>query len=225
MMDELAQYLPSVKETLIDERDRYLAVKIWTSLQPNTDQETKKIVAVIGAGHLQGIKTHLEKLASGEATTDVGELDKIPPAGFFSKISGFIIPAILVALVATGFFRAGAGMSLAMMLQWVLWNGSLAAIGAIIALGHPLAILVSFLGAPLTSLTPVIGVGILSGLVQVSFCKPRVADLRTITEVTGIKGVYRNRISRALLVFFLSSVGSSIGTFVSVSAIAGLLVK
>jgi pheromone shutdown-related protein TraB len=225
MMDELAQYLPSVKETLIDERDRYLAVKIWTSLQPDTDQETKKIVTVIGAGHLQGIKTHLEKLASGEATTDVSELDKIPPAGFFSKISGFIIPAILIALVATGFFRAGAGMSLAMMLQWVLWNGSLAAIGAIIALGHPLAILVSFLGAPLTSLTPVIGVGILSGLVQVFFCKPRVADLQTITEVSGIKGVYGNRISRALLVFFLSSVGSSIGTFVSVSAIAGLLVK
>jgi len=115
-------------------------------------------------------------------------------------------------------------MGFSMMLHWVLWNGSLAALGAVIALAHPLAILVSFLGAPITSLSPFIGVGILSGLVQVALRKPRVSDVHDLTEdTTNLKGWYRNRITRALLVFFLSSLGSSIGTFVSIPAIAGLL--
>jgi len=221
MMGELANYLPSVKETLIDERDRYLASKIWTSVPPN---DNKRVAAVIGAGHMKGIAAHLEKLSSGNADADVSGLDVIPPPSVFSKIAKFIIPAAIVALVAAGFLRAGTETGLLMMLKWVLWNGSLAALGACIALAHPLAILVSFLGAPITSLNPFIGVGILSGLVQVTFLKPRVSDVQNIMEDTAnLKGWYRNRITRALLVFFLSSLGSSIGTFVSIPAIAGLL--
>jgi len=223
MMSELAQYLPGVKAVLIDERDQYLAAKIWDSAQGGT---RRKIAAVIGAGHMQGIQAHLEKLSAGEEAADVGELDKIPPSGVFSKIARFIIPAAIIALVAAGFVRAGTGTGFSMMLQWVLWNGSLAALGAIIALAHPLAILVSFLGAPITSLNPFIGVGILSGLIQVTFKKPRVCDVQEISEdSTSLKGIYRNRITRALLVFFLSSIGSSIGTFISIPAIAGLLAK
>ena len=221
MMGELAGYLPSVKETLIDERDRYLASKIWTSVPPG---ENKRIAAVIGAGHMKGIAAHLEKLSSGEENADVSELNVIPSSSVLSKIARFIIPAAIVALVAAGFLRAGTATGFSMMLKWVLWNGSLAALGACIALAHPLAILVSFLGAPITSLNPFIGVGILSGLVQVTLLKPRVSDVQNIMEDTaGLKGWYRNRITRALLVFFLSSIGSSIGTFVSIPAIAGLL--
>jgi len=227
MMNELAEYLPGVKAVLIDERDRYLAAKIWASTPPDTaPAANKKIAAVVGAGHMQGIKTHLEKLAAGEETVDVSELDKIPSSGFLSKAVRFLIPAAIIALVAAGFIRAGTGTGISMMLQWILWNGSLAALGAIIALAHPLAILVSFFGAPITSLNPFIGVGILSGLVQVTFRKPRVSDVQDITEdTTSLKGIYRNRITRALLVFFFSSLGSSIGTFVSFPAIAGLLAR
>jgi len=231
MMGELSNYLPSVKETLIDERDRYLASKIWTSSSSaeigNTDGNTagnKKIAAVIGAGHMKGIAAHLEKLSAGSQSADVSELNVIPPSSVFSKIAKFIIPAAIVALVAAGFLRAGTATGFSMVLKWVLWNGSLAAIGACLALAHPLAILVSFLGAPITSLNPFIGVGILSGLVQVTLLKPRVSDVQNIMEdANGLKGWYRNRITRALLVFFLSSLGSSIGTFVSIPAIAGLL--
>jgi len=227
MMKELADYLPSVKETLIDERDRYLAAKIWSSLPAAENTEAaagKKIVAVVGAGHMQGIKAHLEKLSSGGENPDVSELNKIPPPGFLSKSIKFIIPALLIALLACGFIFSGIEKSAAMLLHWFLWNGSLAALGAIIALGHPLAIIVSMVGAPFTSLTPFIGVGILSGLVQVTFHKPRVEDIQNISEeAVNLKGVYRNRITRALLVFFLSSLGSSIGTFVSFSDIAAML--
>jgi len=223
MMGELANYLPGVKETLIDERDRYLASKIWTS-SPSVETGSKRIAAVIGAGHMKGIAVHLEKLSAGSESADVSELNVIPPSSVFSKIAKFIIPAAIVALVAAGFLRAGTATGFSMVLKWVLWNGSLAAIGACLALAHPLAILVSFLGAPITSLNPFIGVGILSGLVQITLLKPRVSDAQNIMEdANGLKGWYRNRITRALLVFFLSSLGSSIGTFVSIPAIAGLL--
>ena len=229
VMSELADYLPGVKETLIDERDRYMAVKIWNSTPQPADnlqagEQKQRIIAVIGAGHLQGIKTHLEKLAAGEEAPDINKLDAIPSPGFFSKAARFIVPAILLSLLTIGFFRAGAELSLSMLRLWVLWNGSLAALGAIIARGHPLSILVSFLGAPITTFIPFIGVGMISGLVEATLRKPRVTDVQTITDdITSLKGVYRNRISKALLVFFLSSLGSSIGTFVSIPVIAGLL--
>jgi pheromone shutdown-related protein TraB len=225
MMNELAGYLPAVKTVLIDERDRYLASKIWTSMDDlENEAQTKRIVAVIGAGHMQGMITHLKKLGEGEETPDVTELDVIPPPGLLSKLARFIIPAAIIALITTGFIRAGTDIGLSMIMQWVLWNGSLAAIGAIIALAHPLAIVVSFLGAPITTLNPFIGVGILSGLVQVTLRKPRVSDVNNLSgDTISLKSLYKNRITRALLVFFFSSLGSSIGTFVSVPVIAGLL--
>ena len=221
MMSELADYLPKVKETLIDERDQYLAAKIW-----ETPAGADRILAVVGAGHMQGIKTHLEKLASAEESSDVSGFDQIPPKSIISKALGFIFPLALLTLLVIGFFRAGAQMSFTMLVYWILWNGTLAALGAILALGHPLAILVSFFGAPITSLSPFIGVGILSGLVQVYFRKPRVSDVQSIMDdISSIKGFYRNRISKALLVFLFSSLGSSIGTFISIPAIAALLAK
>jgi pheromone shutdown-related protein TraB len=236
MMSELAGYLPGVKAVLIDERDRYLASKIWASVPPDAARETnQKIVAVIGAGHLQGIKTHLEKLSRGEETADVSELDKIPPKGFLSKASGFIIPAVLVALIAAGFFMpmpdslAATGLSkfeliIKMLLTFVAWNSSLAALGTVLALGHPLAILISFLGAPVATINPLVGVGLFSGLVQVTFCKPRVSDVQSLTDdSTGLRGIYRNRITRALLVFFLSSIGGAVGNFIAIAKIAALL--
>jgi len=226
MMDELANYLPAVKEVLINERDRYLAAKIWSSAPKVTEPRDtyQKIVAIMGAGHIQGIKTYLEKLSRGEESADVSELEKIPPSGLFSKIARFIIPAAIIALITAGFIHAGKEIGFSMITQWILWNGSLAALGAIIALGHPLAIIISFLGAPITSLNPFIGVGILSGIVQAVLKKPRVSDVqRLIDDAASLKGIYKNRITRALLVFFLSSLGSSIGTFVSIPAIVSRL--
>jgi pheromone shutdown-related protein TraB len=222
MMNELSTYLPAVKEVLIDERDFYLASKIWESVSGAA--EPKKVVAVIGAGHMQGIIAHLEKLQKNESNPDVSEFDKIPPKTFSSKAAGFIIPAAIIALITAGFFTAGTDVGLSMLLRWMLWNGSLAALGSILALAHPLAILVSFVGAPIATINPFIGVGLFAGLVQIAFRKPRVSDVQEITnDSTSLKGIYRNRITRALLVFFLSSLGGAIGNFISVPTIIGLL--
>ena len=244
MMNELASYLPEVKETLIDERDEYLAAKIWSSAQKQASDKqvsekqasdkqasegntTRRIVAVVGAGHMQGIKTHLEKISSGEKTSDVSGINVIPPKGFFSKTLPFLIPLAIISLIAYGFFTRGAGMSLSLLKRYIFWNGTLSALGAIIALGHPLSILVSFLGAPITTMTPFVGVGIFSGLTQASLLRPTVSDAQNILDDVGsLKGFYRNRITRALLVFFLSSIGSTVGTFISVPAmVAGLMAK
>jgi pheromone shutdown-related protein TraB len=223
MMAELADYLPSVKETLIDERDRYLAAKIWAG-GVGTAVPLVKQVAVVGAGHLMGIKGHLERIAAAEESADVSDLDQIPPASALSKIAGWIIPLIIVAIIALGFFRAGAGISAAMLLRWVLWNGSLAALGTLIALGHPLSILVSFVGAPIATINPFIGVGLFSGVTEATMRKPRVTDAETISDdISSLRGVYRNRITRALLVFLLSSIGGMVGNFIAIPSLAGLL--
>jgi pheromone shutdown-related protein TraB len=226
MMDELSSYLPKVKETLIDERDRYLAAKIWSTGIDVRAEAGLKQIAVVGAGHMKGIKTHLEKIFANEESADVSALNDIPPPGFLSKAAGWLIPLVIVALIVVGFIQAGAGVSLNMLLRWVLWNGSLAALGTLIALGHPLSILVSFIGAPVATINPFIGVGIFSGVTEATIRKPRVGDAENIAEDVGsLKGIYRNRITRALLVFFLSSIGGMIGNFISIPSLAGLLAK
>ncbi|MDR2575963.1 MAG: TraB/GumN family protein [Treponema sp.] len=228
MMDELAKYLPAVKETLIDERDRYLAAKIWAGYSKN---EAGSTIAVVGAGHLRGIQAWLEKFAS-EAPKEgsLAELETIPQKTLLSKAAKWFIPALILAVIAAGFLisfsRGDFNEFKTMLILWVLWNGSLAALGCVIALGHPLAVLVSFLGAPITSLNPFIGVGILSGLVQAAVRKPRVSDAENISvDAASLKGMYRNRITRVLLVFFLSSLGSSIATFVSGAGVINSLIK
>jgi pheromone shutdown-related protein TraB len=227
MMRELAQYLPRVKETLIDERDRYLGVKIWTAgpgLEASPVPEKKVVAAVVGAGHLKGIKAHIEAIAQGREDTDITELDTIPARSAAAKLVPWLLPVFLGILIALGFFISGAGVSLTMLAKWLLLNGSLAALGALIALGHPLTILASFFGAPVGTLSPLISVGFFSGVVEASLRRPRILDTQTLfDDILSIKGIYRNRISKALLVFLLSSLGGAIGNFISIPALAGLL--
>jgi pheromone shutdown-related protein TraB len=219
MMNELASYLPAVKETLINERDRYLAAKIWAA-------GGKRPLAVVGAGHMEGVRTHLEEIAAGREDAGVTDLDSIPPPGIFGRIVPWIIPALIAALIAYSVYKLGALASLPMLFRWLLWNGGLAALGTLIALGHPLSILVSLVGAPIATVNPFVGVGLFSGLTQAVVRKPRVTDAESISDDIGsLKGIYRNRITRALMVFFLSSIGGIIGNAVSIPSIVGELLK
>ena len=217
MMDELAGYLPTVKEVLIDERDRYLAAHIWNC-------KGKKVLAVLGAGHLPGVEKFLNGIASGEKNCDTADIDEVPAAGAGAKIAGWIFPVLLIALIAAGFFTGGVKTSFDMLISWVLWNGSLAALGTLLALGHPLAIITGFVGAPLGTLNPFLAVGLFTGLVQAWVRKPKVEDMEhLIDDASSLKGLYKNRIGRILLVFFLSSLGGSIGNFIAVPALIGSL--
>ncbi|MDR2445680.1 MAG: TraB/GumN family protein [Treponema sp.] len=231
MMRELAEYLPPVKTVLIDERDQYLAAKIWTNRNgaagsAGESGANTKVVAVVGAGHLAGVQSHLEKIAAGKETVDVGKLEKVAGSGVISKLLPWLIPVAILALIVAGFLRLGVDVSLSMLARWLLLNGSLAALGALVSLGHPLSILVSFFGAPIGTLSPFISVGLFSGVVEAVMRKPRVSDAETLMDdISSLKGIYRNRITHALLVFFLASLGGAVGNFISIPALAKLLVS
>jgi pheromone shutdown-related protein TraB len=218
MLEELAGYLPQVKEVLIDERDRYLAARIFAAGGTRT-------VAVVGAGHVPGVERRLSEYArKPPRDNELEELDHVPPRGLAVRLLPWTIPALFVALVGYGFLRAGAEMTIEKLGQWVLVNGSFAALGALVALAHPVTILSSFAAAPITSVNPTIGVGLVAGLVQAVVRKPRVVDFEHLSQdVTSLRGILRNRVTHVLAVFFLSSVGSAIGTFVGLSFLTSLL--
>ncbi len=209
MMEELAGFLPSVKQVLIDERDRYLATRIF-------EAQEQKIVAVVGAGHVKGISAWLERLAEGKATLDITELDTVPEAGRIRKLVPWIIPAAIGALIIAGFFRGGWHGALSLLWKWIVANGGLAAIGSLLALSHPLTLLVAFVGAPIATLNPFIGIGMLTGVVEAFLRKPRVSDFENLSDdIQSLRGFYRNRVTHILLVFLLSSVGGMIGNFIA----------
>jgi pheromone shutdown-related protein TraB len=219
MMNELSSYLPAVKEVLIDERDFYLASKIW-------ECSGEKILAVLGAGHLAGVAEHLQKISRGEESADVSKIDSAGEKKFASKIIGWIIPVLIVALIAAGFVVGGKEKGADLIGSWILWNGLFAGLGAILGGGHLLTILVSVLGAPFTSLCPFVGIGIFSGLVQAVVKKPAVEDMEKLQEdAASIKGFYKNRILKVLVIFFLTSLGSSIGTFVGGASFVSIFAK
>lgn len=217
MMEELANYLPSVKAVLIDERDQYLATNIFSA-------PGKKIVAVIGAGHANGIVKWLNDLHENKVSADLSEISNVPEPSKIKKLIPWLIPAVIVALMGFGFYKSGWNKSMEMFFYWFMVNGILSGIGALIALAHPLTILLSFLAAPFTSLNPTIGVGIVSGLFEGYIRRPRVSDFENLPEdILTIRGFFRNRFTHALLVFFLSSVGSSIGTFIAFPFLVNLV--
>ena len=223
MMNELAEFMPEVKTVLIDERDFYLAAHIWEAVQRG---ERKSVIAVLGAGHLPGVQAHLEKIARNEENTDTEAISSLPKKKAGAKIIGWLIPIFIIALIAACFVFGGMKKGADLLGSWVLWNAVLAGIGALIAGGHPLTVLMAAVGAPFTSLCPLVGVGMFAGIVQAFICKPKVRDMESVMDdVSSLRGFYKNRLLRVLLVFFLSSIGSSIGTFVGGSSIVVSIVS
>jgi len=214
MLEELGDLLPTVKTILVDERDRYMAHFI--RLTPG-----EKIVAVVGAAHVPGI---LRRLREPEEPEAILALDQIPVKPTISKIVPWLIPALVIALFVAGFFLGDTGRLADAAIAWILANGILSAIGALIAFGHPLTILTAFVAAPITSLNPTIGAGMVTGLVQAMVAAPKVADLERVgDDLANLRGWWSNRVTRVLLVFILSSIGSAIGTFVAFHWLKDLL--
>lgn len=204
ILDEVGHAMPQVRSTLIDERDRYLTEKVRTA-------PGHRIVAVVGAGHVPGMKRYWNQ------PIDLEPLEALPPKG---RVTGFLkwfIPFCICSLIVYGFFRSGADAGTGMVTWWVLANGILAGVGAIIALGHPLTILSSILAAPLTSLNPMIAAGWVSGLVEAFSRKPKVRDFENLpSDILSVKGFWRNKVTRVLLVVVFTNLGSAIGTFVAI---------
>ncbi len=208
MMGEMGKNLPGVKERLIDERDVYLSQKLRT-------MPGKRIVAVAGAGHVPGIVAHVRE------EIPLAPLEELQPPSRWSKVWPWLIPALVVALVAWGFVRGGADQGIGSIAIWVLANGVCAAVGAVLALAHPLTVLAAFVAAPITSLNPMVAAGWVAGLVQAWIRPPTVGDFEALPgALESFRGFVTNPAIRILLVVVLTNLGSSIGTFTAIPWIA-----
>ena len=188
ILDELGQSMASLRRTLIDERDQYLAAKIRQA-------PGKRIVAVVGAGHMPGIERHWQQ------PVDLEALSTMPPRSRWAGWLKWIIPGAIMALLVYGFFKGGSDVGKDMLIWWIMANGLLSGLGALLALGHPLTILTAMAAAPLTSLNPMIAAGWVSGLVEAFSRKPKVRDFEHLqTDILSVKGFWRNKVTRILLV-------------------------
>ncbi|MDG6219068.1 MAG: TraB/GumN family protein [Candidatus Thermoplasmatota archaeon] len=208
MMDEFGKIAPSVTQVLIHERDAYIAERI-----NQIRKQKKSVVAVVGAGHLNGIKKHL---TDPEFSADITELEHVPKKRFsILKLIGYLIPVLFVVLIGYGFLTGGAEQSIRMFMYWFLINGVFSALGTLIARGHPLSILTAFVAAPITSLNPAIAAGWVAGYVEAKLRTPKIKDFQQLSHLESLSDFWKNRVIRLLLVVSLANVGSMIGTLVA----------
>lgn len=211
ILAEVGKTLPSLKKILIDERDIYLAQKIRSA-------PGKKIVAVVGAGHLPGISECIN------SNQDIKALETLPPKSKVTFLLKWFVPLAIVMIFISGFLWGGSHTGTDMIKWWLIANGLLAGIGAIVALAHPVTVLVSIIAAPLTSLNPMIAAGWVAGLVEAFARKPKVYDVEHLSDdILSIKGFWKNKVTRILLVVVFTNIGSGIGTFIAIPVMVKLL--
>jgi len=211
LMKELGKQMPSMKQVLVDERDEYIAEMIKRS-------PGKKIVAIVGAGHLSGI----EKIINENKKVNIEKITTIPKKKNYIKFVKWAIPIAVILAFFGLFFLKGPEITFEALKIWFLANGVLAAVGALIARAHPLSILTAFVAAPFTSLHPMLAAGWLTALVEAKFNPPRVIDFKNLSGVSTVKGFYNNKVTHLLIVTALTNLGSIIGTIIALPALIAL---
>ena len=209
---EMGSAFKGVKRYLVDERDQYLAYKIKNA-------PGKKIVAVLGAAHITGIKEELFK------EQDIAKLEVIPPKSNIGKILGWMIPVIIVGLVvATFIVNPGSGWEQAK--SWILWTGLLSALGTLLAGGHIFSALTAFVAAPITTLHPLLASGWFAGMTESYMRKPKVEDFELLPkDLKSLKGLWRNKVTKILMVVVFANIGSSLGAWLGGLNIIGIFLK
>jgi pheromone shutdown-related protein TraB len=203
-MSELGENLPELKRTLIDERDAYLAQKI-------RDTVGNRLVAVVGAGHVEGMARAIE----ANRNVDLSEIEIIPEVSSLWKWIGWAIPTLILGSIGYIGWTQGFGKAGDNALYWFLANAIPSGIGGVLALAHPITSIAAFFAAPFTSLTPVIGAGYVAAFVQTWVRPPTVLEIRSVgDDIAAFKGWWSNALLKILLVFLLTTLGSVIGTWV-----------
>lgn len=214
-LSQFAEENKTIFHPLIAERDEFMAARLRAEIDKS---EHRNILVVIGAGHLAGISQRLNKTPAPSATEiakTLAELERIPENKTWLKAFPWLIVALIVAGFAIGFSR-NPELGQQMVIDWILINGGLSALGTLLALGHPATIVTAFVAAPLTSLNPMIGAGMVTAMMEIFVRKPLVRDFDTLrTDVAHYRGWWKNRVSRTLLVFLFSTVGSALGTYIA----------
>jgi pheromone shutdown-related protein TraB len=202
LFDNLKQTFPNLHRQMITERDEYLATNIFQS-------KGEVVVAVIGKAHLAGV---CEKL--GEKF-DLEKLNEVPEKRKIDIAIEYIFPSLLIILLALSFMN-GFQNGLSQLTNLLLWNSSLAALFTLLALGHPLAIITAFITAPIGTFSPLLSVGIFTGIVQAVVKKPQVKDFERISEdIFHVKAYYTNKALKVFFIFFMSSIGGLLGNIIA----------
>jgi pheromone shutdown-related protein TraB len=217
MMEEFSTIAPSAAKVLIHERDQYIAQKILE------ESKKGKVLAVVGAGHLNGIQHHLEKK---DLQVNLKELDQIPKKRIsLTKVVEVAIPVVFFAVIGWIIYSTGIdplNKIKDVFLIWFLVHGILSGAGVAIARGHPLSILTAFVAAPFTSLEPFFAPGWFAGAVEAKFRKPLVKDFQDLGKMEGLRDFFRNKVIRLLMVVALANLGSIIGTIIALPWILSL---
>ena len=218
---DFATESPALYDTIIAERDRYMAARLRESATHASG--AREVLAVIGAGHLQGMARYLADDQAGPVSVRE-ELEQL------RNKSGIPWFTILLALFvvggfAVGFYTGGVDVGSDLVVQWVLATGLLGALGCALAGGHPLSIVAAFIASPLTPLHPALASGTVSALVEASLRKPTYADFMALRDdVQTVRGWWKNRVARVLLNFFLTSLGTAIGVWTGGLRMLGKLI-
>ncbi len=218
---DFATESPALYDTIIAERDRYMAARLRESATHSSG--AREVLAVIGAGHLQGMTRHLaEDLDPPEAVRE--ELEQLKQKSGFPWFT-LLLGLFVIGGFAIGFYTGGVDVGSELIVQWVLATGLLGALGCAIAGGHPLSILAAFIASPLTPLHPALASGTVSALVEASLRKPTYADFMALRDdVQTARGWWKNRVARVLLNFFLTSLGTAIGVWTGGLRMLGKLI-
>ncbi len=202
MMKEFTRVLPQVHKPLIDERDQYLMSGI--ELAPGN-----RIVAVVGAAHVEGMKSYFKQ------TVDRDALEQLPAPSPWTGLLKWLIPALILCAFAFGYYKQSGQTLQEMLYAWVLPNSVFCAVLTACALARPLSILTAFVASPITSLNPLLPAGVVVGLVEATLRRPTVEDAEAINDdVQSLRGIYKNRFTRVLLVAVMATLGSAMGAWV-----------
>jgi pheromone shutdown-related protein TraB len=202
-LSEISTKFPKVAEALIFERDRIMAYKLRHAPGQN-------IVAIVGAAHVSGIVSHLDK-----PNLEIKDLMVVPPTKASSKILTYIFPLSIVALIVITMIMSP-NMALNTIIKFIVFNGSLAALGTLLAFGHPVSIITAFIAAPIGILSPVLATGWFAGIAEATMRKPKVTDFMNLQdEAMHLKGWWKNRVLRILLVVMMANIFASFGSIMT----------
>lgn len=238
---EFAEQLPEVKRVLIDERDRFMAIRILRAVKGSSelgpvgvaDSHPRTVVAVVGAGHVPGMRQSFALYDNGGESisepqlrmeeASLKELEVIPAPAPWFRFLGVLVPGLVIGGLIAGFFVMDFSQAMNMIVHWILITGTFAAVATAAAAAHPLTVVSAFVSAPITCLHPALAVGWVAGLVEASLRKPRVKDLESLVDdFSGLKGLWRNRVSKILLVVIFANLGGALGAIIGLTSLSKL---
>ncbi len=211
VINKFSDKFPVLKEVFIDERDTFMSKKI-------REEEGEVILAVVGAGHLKGIKENLSSPEKNE-----GIVEKVDKRFNAFKLLKYGVPAFVIGLFVYGFLNMGFETGIRMFNLWFFMNGILAAVGALVAKSHILTVITTFFAAPFTSINPALPAGLVASFVENSVRKPRAKDMEHLVSISSFKELWGGRATKLLLIFFLVNLGSSIATFIGAGTLARVI--